>query len=235
MLETEMPRLLARRVVNIEHDSFLGDAKHLEIQTNWTRIPHIPSMINVATSPATTAPPTMNRSANALLTPCAIMTSRPPAARCARTTFACDVAYWITGNANWAIVTLWLLGAGIIMGALTALAGLTDVIGEQRIRALNDAWLHAGGMVTVVLIEIYNWYAHRGRSGYLAEGHYPFAGGCMHPVVRRLDGLEHGLSPSRWDRRRGSRCAVIRDATKGGIIILLDRLFALPERQLLLR
>ena len=167
-----MPRLLARRVVNIEHDSFLGDAKHLEIQTNWTRIPHIPSMINVATSPATTAPPTMNRSANALLTPCAIMTSRPPAARCARTTFACDVAYWITGNANWAIVTLWLLGAGIIMGALAALAGLTDLIGEQRIRALNDAWLHAGGMVTVVLIEIYNWYARytEGAAAILPKG-----------------------------------------------------------------
>ena len=74
-------------------------------------------------------------------------------------TFACDVAYWITGNANWAMVTPWLLGAGIIMGALAALAGLTDVIGEQRIRALNDVWLHAGGMVIVILIEIYNWYA----------------------------------------------------------------------------
>ena len=57
----------------------------LEIQTNWTRIPHIPSMITVATSPATTAPPTMNRSANALVTPCAIMTPRAPPARWART------------------------------------------------------------------------------------------------------------------------------------------------------
>src|SRR2546428_121739 len=55
------------------------------IQTNRTRIPHIPSMITVATSPARTAPPTINRSASALLTPCAIMTARAPAARCART------------------------------------------------------------------------------------------------------------------------------------------------------
>jgi hypothetical protein len=54
-------------------------------QMNRMRIPHIPSMITVATIPATTAPPTMNRSANALLTPCAIMTARAPAARCART------------------------------------------------------------------------------------------------------------------------------------------------------
>ena len=45
------------------------------------------------------------------------------------------------------------------MPALAALAGLTDLIGEQRIRALNDVRLHAGGMVIVILIEIYNWYA----------------------------------------------------------------------------
>jgi uncharacterized membrane protein len=74
-------------------------------------------------------------------------------------TFACDVAYWITGNANWAMVTPWLLGAGIIMAALAALAGLTDVIGEKRIRSLADAWWHAGGNVIVVLIELYNWYS----------------------------------------------------------------------------
>jgi uncharacterized membrane protein len=74
-------------------------------------------------------------------------------------TFACDVAYWITGNTNWAMVTPWLLGAGIIMAALAALAGLTDVIGEERIRALADAWWHAGSNVIVVLIEIYNWYS----------------------------------------------------------------------------
>jgi hypothetical protein len=55
------------------------------IQMNWTRIPHIPSMITVATIPATIELPTMNRSANILLTPCAMMTTRAPAARCART------------------------------------------------------------------------------------------------------------------------------------------------------
>ena len=87
-------------------------------------------------------------------------------------TFACDAAYWITGNANWAMVTPWLLGAGITMGALAALAGLTDVIGEQRIRALNDVWLHAGGMVIVILIEIYNWYARytEGAAAILPKG-----------------------------------------------------------------
>ena len=45
------------------------------------------------------------------------------------------------------------------MAALAAVAGLTDLLGEPRIRALNEAWWHAGGNVVVVLIELYNWYA----------------------------------------------------------------------------
>jgi uncharacterized membrane protein len=73
-------------------------------------------------------------------------------------TFVCDLIYWRTGNPGWVTATLWLLGAGIIMAALAAVAGLIDVFGDYRIRALNDVWWHAGGNVIVVLIEIYNWY-----------------------------------------------------------------------------
>jgi uncharacterized membrane protein len=72
--------------------------------------------------------------------------------------FVCDLVFWRTGNTGWATAALWLLGAGLIMAALAALAGLTDVLGDPQIRGLNDAWLHAGGNVIVVLIELYNWY-----------------------------------------------------------------------------
>jgi uncharacterized membrane protein len=74
-------------------------------------------------------------------------------------TFVCDLVYWQTGYAAWANAATWLLGAGIVMAALAAVAGLTDVLGDHRIRALNDAWWHAGGNVIVVLIELYNWYS----------------------------------------------------------------------------
>lgn len=74
-------------------------------------------------------------------------------------TFVCDLVYWQTSSAAWATAAMWLLGAGLVMAAVAALAGLTDVLGEPRIRALNDVWLHAGGNVIVVLIELYNWYA----------------------------------------------------------------------------
>lgn len=44
------------------------------------------------------------------------------------------------------------------MAALAALLGLTDFFGDNRIRELSDAWWHAGANITVVLIELYNFY-----------------------------------------------------------------------------
>jgi uncharacterized membrane protein len=73
-------------------------------------------------------------------------------------TLVCDIVYWQTSIAAWAAATPWLLGAGLIMAALAALAGLTDLFGDQKIRALNDVWWHGGGNVILVLIELYNWY-----------------------------------------------------------------------------
>lgn len=87
-------------------------------------------------------------------------------------TFVCDVVFWLTSNAMWATAAIWLLGAGIVMAALAALAGLTDVLGEARIRALNDVWWHAGGNVVVVLIQLYNWWIRysAGTSAVVPEG-----------------------------------------------------------------
>lgn len=73
--------------------------------------------------------------------------------------FLCDLAYWQTSNGAWATAATWLLGSGLVMAALAALAGLVDFLGEARIRALNAVWWHAGGNVLVVLIQLYNFYA----------------------------------------------------------------------------
>jgi uncharacterized membrane protein len=78
-------------------------------------------------------------------------------------TFACDMAYWITGSQRWFEPTLWLLGAGLIMAALAAVAGLTDLLGDAQIRALSTAWWHAGGNVLAVVIEIINFFLRYGE------------------------------------------------------------------------
>ena len=74
------------------------------------------------------------------------------------TTFVCDVAFWSTANAALATASTWLLGAGLVMAALAAVAGLVDVLGDGRIRAINDVWWHAGGNVVVVVIQAVSWY-----------------------------------------------------------------------------
>jgi uncharacterized membrane protein len=73
-------------------------------------------------------------------------------------TFVCDVIFWQTGNSAWSTASLYLLGAALIMAALAALAGLTDFLGDHRIRDLSAAWHHMIGNVVVVLLSAWNWY-----------------------------------------------------------------------------
>jgi len=70
--------------------------------------------------------------------------------------FLADLAYLKLDVPFWATAAAWLLGAGLVGAALAALAGLTDFLGDRRIRALGDAWLHMLGNVTAVIIELIN-------------------------------------------------------------------------------
>lgn len=83
-------------------------------------------------------------------------------------TFVSDLFYLGTGNTLWVLATEWLLAAGLIMAALAAVAGLTDFLGERRIRNLRASWLHAGGNIAAVLLSILNFFLRHGpgyRSG----------------------------------------------------------------------
>src|SRR3712207_6396829 len=73
-------------------------------------------------------------------------------------TFVCDLIFWQTGNTVWSTASLYLLGAALIMAALAAVAGLTDFLGDGRIRDLSAAWHHMIGNVVAVLLSLLNWY-----------------------------------------------------------------------------
>ena len=72
--------------------------------------------------------------------------------------FVADIVFLNNANAGWVIASEWLIGAGVVTALIAAIAGLTDVAGERRIRDLNIAWYHAGGNVLAVLISAYNFY-----------------------------------------------------------------------------
>ncbi len=76
-------------------------------------------------------------------------------------TLACDLAYWATGSAGWVTGSTWLLGAALVMAALAAVAGLIDFFGDERIRALSDAWQHMVGNVIAVVVALVNFYLRR--------------------------------------------------------------------------
>jgi uncharacterized membrane protein len=73
-------------------------------------------------------------------------------------TLLADIALRWSGNEFWYQMGLWLLGGALVFAALAAVAGVVDFLGDVQIRNLNDAWLHAGGNVVAVVIELINFY-----------------------------------------------------------------------------
>ena len=73
-------------------------------------------------------------------------------------TLVSDLVFLRTGNPGRATASLWLLGAALVMAALAAAAGLTDFLGDERIRDLSAAWHHMIGNVIAVVLALINWY-----------------------------------------------------------------------------
>lgn len=70
--------------------------------------------------------------------------------------FVSDLVFVYGGGTGWATASSWLLGIGLVMAALAALAGLTDFMGDDRIRKIGQAVRHMIANVTVVVIEAIN-------------------------------------------------------------------------------
>jgi uncharacterized membrane protein len=73
-------------------------------------------------------------------------------------TLACDLVYLSSGATDLVIATQWLLGTGLLIGVLAAIAGMTDLFAGTRTRNWRAVWWHAGGNILAVLISAYNFY-----------------------------------------------------------------------------
>ena len=69
-----------------------------------------------------------------------------------------DIVFINNHDAGWATASRYLLGIGIIMAALAAVAGLTDFMGDDRIRRASDALKHMLANVAAVVLEILNFF-----------------------------------------------------------------------------
>jgi len=80
--------------------------------------------------------------------------------------FVTDIVYKQNNDLGWARASMWLLGVGLVMAALAAVAGLTDYLGDERIRRLGDALKHMLANVTAVVIELVNLVLRLNNPGF---------------------------------------------------------------------
>jgi uncharacterized membrane protein len=71
-----------------------------------------------------------------------------------------DIAFTQSVNIMWSNFSVWLITAGLVMGGLAAVAGLTDYIGDRRVRRIGAATVHMLINLTVWVIELFNAFVH---------------------------------------------------------------------------
>lgn len=81
---------------------------------------------------------------------------------CFTLTLLADIIFWQTSFLMWQRFAEWLLLAGLLFGALAALAGAVDFFTRREIRAQKPAWPHAIGNVIVMVLAIVNSLVHAG-------------------------------------------------------------------------
>jgi uncharacterized membrane protein len=77
-----------------------------------------------------------------------------------------DIVYLIWGNPSLALVSFYVIGAGIIGGLIAAPFGLIDYLGiPSGTRARSVGAMHGGGNLLVVILFAASWYLRYSEAG----------------------------------------------------------------------
>jgi uncharacterized membrane protein len=120
-------------------------------------------------------------------------------------TFVSDVLYWQTLLFQWNNVSEWLLGAGLVLAALAAIAFLID-LALRRVRKV--AWLRLAGLTVAALLSVLNAFIHS-RDAYTAVVPEGIILSALVTVILILVGIGGGWSLA---SRRAFLPAHIREA-----------------------
>ncbi|MEI2416837.1 DUF2231 domain-containing protein [Orrella sp. JC864] len=70
---------------------------------------------------------------------------------------ASDAAYWFLQDGFWARASLWLVGAGTVMGILAGIAGTVELLAVAGIRRRAVSWSHFVAAVMLLAVGFINW------------------------------------------------------------------------------
>jgi len=80
-----------------------------------------------------------------------------------------DIVFLNNHDPGWATASRYLLAVGLVMAALAAVAGLTDFMGDERIRSMGDALKHMLANVTAVVLELVNFFVRLNSDAAIAK------------------------------------------------------------------
>jgi len=80
-----------------------------------------------------------------------------------------DIVFLNNHDPGWATASRYLLAVGLVMAALAAVAGLTDFMGDDRIRGMGDALKHMLANVTAVVLELVNFFVRLNSDAAIAK------------------------------------------------------------------
>jgi uncharacterized membrane protein len=84
--------------------------------------------------------------------------------------FVTDLVARGTANPFWPTASMWLLGAGLVMGALAAMFGLVDFLTIPRARAGHTGWVHFLGNGVALVVALVNLVLRWGHAGPVGGG-----------------------------------------------------------------
>ena len=78
-----------------------------------------------------------------------------------------DIMFVSNGEPGWATASNWLLGVGLVVAALAAIAGFTDFFGDRLVRGHADAVKHMAANLTLVVLEAANLLLRLGNPAFI--------------------------------------------------------------------
>jgi uncharacterized membrane protein len=81
--------------------------------------------------------------------------------------FVTDLVYWRSLSFMWNDFSAWLLTAGLVMAAITAIAGLIEFAASRSVRELGPDWAQLLGYAVVIALSLFNVFVHS-RDAYTA-------------------------------------------------------------------